>query len=312
MRTVKYKIKLDKLNTPKGTVSVFALRELVERLIDTSEKALKLAIDGTSVMKGQPPAWLKASVDFLITGLKEGSTVIEMNCPALKETAKEKIAEPDLWNILPDENDTALSVVSRAFKEVSKKNYNPDYFDTNLLKSFSSFNGFINKYSSSISITTAKSRKEDFKFDSKSIKKVNQIEQSIPEPRKVVITGLFNLIEHSEGKFRLKLRTGETITGEIDREQIDKEKMRSLWGKEATIKGWAEFSPKNNIRFIKADLIKEFENGDEFLNYPPHIQESLFVSEKKHKGLDKQGPLKEIWGKWPGDESVEEILADIN
>ncbi len=102
MKTVKYKIKLNNLNTPKGTISVLALRELVERLIDASEKALKLAIDGTSSKKGQPPAWLKASVDFLVTGLKEGSTVIEMDCPTLKETAKEKIAQRDLWSIVPD------------------------------------------------------------------------------------------------------------------------------------------------------------------------------------------------------------------
>lgn len=312
MKTVKYKIKLNSLNTPKGTISVLALRELVERLVETSEKALKLAIDGTSSKKGQPPAWLKASVDFLVTGLKEGSTVIEIDCPTLKETAKEKIAQRDLWSIVPDENDTALSIVSRSLIETAKKNYNSDYFDAGLLKSFSSFEFFLKKYSSSIDITTTKSRKEDFSFDVKKIEKISLIEQSIPEPRKIVINGFFDLIEHSEGKYRLKVKTGETITGEIDRELIDKEKMRLLWGKEVTIKGWAEFTPKNKIRYIKADLIKEFEKGDEFLNYSAHIQENLFVAEKVSKGLTKVNPLKEIWGKWPGDESADEILTEIN
>lgn len=312
MKTVKYKIKLINLNTPKGTISVIALRELVDRLIDTSEKALRLAIDGTSSKKGQPPTWLKASVDFLVTGLKEGSTVIEMDCPTLKETAKEKIVQQDLWSIVPNENDTALSMVSRSFIETAKKNYNSDYFDAGLLKSFSSFDHFLKRYSSSISITTTKSRKENFSFDQKKIEKINLIEQSIPEPRKVVISGLFDLIEHSEGKFRLNVKTGETITGEIDRELIDKEKMRLLWGKEVTIKGWAEFTPKNKLRYIKADLIRELEKGDEILSYSPQIQENLFVSEKVSKGLVKENPLKEIWGQWPGDESIDELLTEIN
>jgi hypothetical protein len=34
-----------------------------------------------------------------------------MECPALKETAKDKIAQRDLWSIIPDENDMAISVV---------------------------------------------------------------------------------------------------------------------------------------------------------------------------------------------------------
>lgn len=312
MKTVKYKIKLSKLGTPKGTISVLALRELVDRLIDTSEKALRLAIDGTSSKKGQSPAWLRASVDFLVTGLKEGSTIIEMDCPTLKETAEEKIAQRDLWSIVPDENDTAISIVSRSLAETAKKNYNTDYFDAGLLKSFSSFNSFLNKYSSSIGITTARSRKENFSLNTEAIKRIGLIEQSIPESKKVIISGMFNLIEHSEGKFHLKVKTGETITGEIDKEIIDKEKMRLLWGKEVTLKGFAEFTPKNKIRYIKADLIKDFESGDEFLNYPVHKQESLFVSESKPKTVSKESPLKEIWGQWPGDETVDDLLTDIN
>lgn len=312
LKTIKYKIKLNNLNTPKGTISVLALRELVDRLIDASEKALKLAIDGTSSKKGQPPTWLKASVDFLITGLKEGSTVLEMDCPTLRETAKEKIAQQDLWNIVPDANDTALSIVSRSLIETAKKNYNSNYFDAGLLKSFSSFESFLKRYSSSIDITTTKSRNENFSLDIKRVEKIGLIEQSIPEPRKIIISGLFDLIEHSEGKFRLKIKTGETITGEIDRELVEKEKMRTFWGKEVTIKGWAEFTPKNKIRYVKADLIKEFENGDEFLNYSTRLQENLFVAEKISPGLIKESPLKEIWGKWPGDESVDEVLAEID
>jgi len=275
LKTVRYKIKLNNLSTPKGTISVLALRELVEKLIDTSEKALKLAIDGTSSKKGQSPAWLKASVAFLITGLKEGSTVLEMECPTLKETAK--------------------------------KNFNSDYFDAGLLKSFSSFDNFLKKYSSSFSVTTTKSRKEDFTFNKMKLEKICLIEQSIPESRKIIINGLFDLIEHSDGKFRLKAKTGE-----IDRDQVDKEKMRTLWGKEVTIKGWAEFTPKNKIRYVRADLIKEYETGDEFLSYTPQIQENLFVTENISKGLLKESPLKEIWGKWPGDESIDEILVGIN
>lgn len=312
MKTIKYKIILNKLNSPKGTISVFALRELVERIIDTSEKALRLAVDGTSTKKGQSPAWLKASVDFLITGLKEGSTILVIDCPTLKESAKEKISQRDLWSIVPDENDTALSIVSRSLAETARENYNSDYFDAGLLKSFLSFDNFLKKHSQSIDFNTAKSRKENFSINIKKIENISLIERSIPLPQKIIICGLFDLIEHSDGKFRLKVKTGETIPGEIDRELIEKENMREHWGKEVTVKGLAEFSPKNKIRFIKADLIKKFENGDQYLNYSPQIQDNLFVYEKVSKSLSHESPLKEIWGKWPGDESIDELLSEIN
>ncbi|MCL5031157.1 MAG: hypothetical protein M1480_19310 [Bacteroidetes bacterium] len=77
MKTAKYILKIKGHKTPKGTISILALKELIDNLIEGSEKALRLSVEGTSSKKGQLPAWLRNSVDFTITGLRNRLKILE-------------------------------------------------------------------------------------------------------------------------------------------------------------------------------------------------------------------------------------------
>lgn len=46
---MKYKFKLKGLRTPAGTISIRALKDLVDTVIESSERGLRLAIQGESV-----------------------------------------------------------------------------------------------------------------------------------------------------------------------------------------------------------------------------------------------------------------------
>ncbi len=81
MKTASYILKINGLQAPKGAISILALKELIDNLIDSSEKALRLSVEGTSSKKGQLPAWLKNSVNYAITSLRKGSTKILITAP---------------------------------------------------------------------------------------------------------------------------------------------------------------------------------------------------------------------------------------
>lgn len=311
MKTANYILKINGLKAPKGTISILALKELIDNLIESSEKALRLSVEGTSSKKGQLPAWLKNSVDYTITGLRKGSTKILISAPELIETAPEELSQPDLWNILPKQDDTALSILIRAANDAINKNNDSSYLDNSLLSSLLSFDNFISSYAKSFELVSENGRSEKIKIDGKQIEKIKEFKKKIPEQQKVVLSGLFNEIEHIEGKFRLRLNNGITITGEIDKEFIDKERMRSLWGKMATVRGVAEFKPNKDIRYIKADLIKQYEESESILLNNTSKEEPLLLFEKPQPLKQHTNHLKGLWGSWPGDESIEELLKEL-
>ncbi len=311
MKTANYILKINGLTVPRGTISILALKELIDILVESSEKALRLSVEGTSSKKGQLPAWLRNSVDYTITGLRKGSTKILISAPELIETAQEELMQPDLWNILPKQDDTALSILIRAANDAINKNNESSYLDSSLLSSLLSFDNFIGSYAKSFELFSENGRSEKIKIESKQIENIREFKKKIPEQQKVILSGLFNEIEHTEGKFRLKLNDGTTITGEIDREFIDKERMRSLWGKTATVRGIAEFKPNKYIRYIKADLIKQYEERESILLNNTSQEEPLLLFERVQPLKQLTNPLKELWGAWPGDESIEELLKEL-
>src|ERR1041384_1584436 len=97
MASVKYKLRVKGLKTPDGTISLQALKELLDLLLENTERGLRLAIQGESVKRARKPTWLLKSLDMVVTGLEQGSTVLDIETPTLGETASELIQEQDLW-----------------------------------------------------------------------------------------------------------------------------------------------------------------------------------------------------------------------
>ena len=67
--------------TPKdGTISFSTLSELSEKLTALAESAVLSLVEGNSRPgQGKRPEWLKEVTDFTLSGLHEGSTVLELD-----------------------------------------------------------------------------------------------------------------------------------------------------------------------------------------------------------------------------------------
>jgi hypothetical protein len=141
--------------------------------------------------------------------------------------------------------------------------------------------------------------------------KISRIEQEIPEARSMVIAGIFNVIEHAQNRFQLALTDGRKILGIVESSFVSKDNMRSLWGEKVTIKGTGHFGANGKLRFIEAQMIKPQEKGDEIFE---HVMEPIpmfsLLGETKPTTMIVS-PLKSIWGQWPGNESIEDLLLEL-
>ncbi len=312
MKGVQYTIKIRGLKTPEGTIPLLALKEFSDNLLDGAEKALRLSVEGASVKRGALPEWLKKSLDFTVTGIKKGSTELDIQAPTLEEAAPEQIRQQDLWYTFPEPDDTAVSLLSKSISEVTSEHLESEYYDSGVLKALLSFDSVLKEYATEFEVDSKDRPKEHFKISKDELGKISQIKAKTPEPRAVILTGLFNVIEHATRRFKLTLENGANIPGSADPSFIDAEYMRTLWGKDVTIKGTAYFNPSGKIRFLEAQLLKQFETGEKIFQDITELQSPLLEVEEAKNKFGIKSPLKEIWGQWPGEESIDQILTALN
>ena len=312
MKAMRYKIKIYGLKSPEGTMPMVALKEICSALMESSERALRLSIEGISLKRGTVPKWLKKSLQFTVTGITKGSTVLEIEAPTLEASAPEKVQQPDLWYTPPDPKDTALSLLSRSVLDATTEQMESDRYDRGVLESLLSFRPFLKDYAKEFDVDCASRKSDNFKINGPALDKISRIEAKTPEPRAIILSGLFTLIEHPSRRFQLTLEDGRKLLGTADPSHIDVEQMRALWGRKVTLKGMAAFKPSGVVHFIQAEMIKPFETGEElFLSRPQFKTPVELVKEVKRRG-EIRGPLMEVWGKWPGEESIDEILISLN
>jgi hypothetical protein len=308
---MKYKLKIKGLDSPDGTISIRALKELVELVLDCSERGLRLAVQGESVKRGRLPSWLTKSLDFTVTGIEKGSTTVVVEAPSLGETAAALIQQQDFWYTKPTDEDTALSLMSRSVRDTVSEDADSNAYDKGVLDGLLSFEGFLSKFAERVVVESPQRPEENFSLGCEELQRVRRLKEQTPEPIAFVLSGEFDLIHHSNRRFQLRLSNGQIVPGTVDPDHLGIEDMRQFWGKKVTIKGTVHFRPGRRIRLIEAQVIKPAEEGEEvFERMPiPPVPGRLFESDLQR--LNAGPALEEIWDKWPGDESMEEILAAL-
>ena len=311
-KTLKYQIRLEGLYTSRGTIPLKALKEVCDLVLATAERGLRLAVEGNSVRPGRLPHWLSKSLDLTVTGLAKGSTVLNIEAPFLGSTAKEQIKQQDLWHVVPQAGDTAFTLFARSIHDTTAGEMESDSYDRGVLESLLEFKPFLKNNADSVELRCPLRPQEHFKLGEAELEKIQKLKARTPEPRAVMLSGQFDSIEHSKRRFHLILGNGESVLGAIDATYLSVEVMRQFWGKKATIKGIAHFRPSGRPRLIEAQIIKPMDAGDEIFSTVPQVQtEASFLKEIKDAEM-KRGWLKDVWGKWPGDEPIEELLAALN
>ncbi len=305
-----YKIILKGLKDPKGTISLVALSKFSEVIIQTSEKLLRYLVDGVSTKRGKIPEWLSESVNFTFTGIEAGSTQLNIIAPNVKDVILSLNRQTDIFEEdISYLDTTAISLLYKSFDDISKGKADSKYIEYSVLKSMANFKLFTEQYANSTEIVNANETNEIISINKEKIKLVNDYLKRIPSPRKGFVSGLFNQIEHKKMSFQLIQDNNKKIRGEIKSDSINKEMMRELWGKKVTLKGTVFYKPSGDIQFIEAEMIKPFEERDNILSVKEG-KESVY--ELKSRLSKSQKWIDRVWGKWPGDENIKDLLNELN
>ena len=135
----------------------------------------------------------------------------------------------------------------------------------------------------------------------------------IPAPRAFIVSGRIEEVRPGSGRFLLVTGSGSRLLGRFDPGLLPAERLRPLWDNRTTVEGIVHFKTNGQPRFIEASRIIAFRDGDEVFDEMPYV-ETPETSDQLRLHLEQTASLDpmELAGSWPGDEPVEELLAQLD
>jgi len=308
-----YQLRLGGLKQADGHIKACDLNAVVDALLKTAECATRLAATGRSTAKGTRPEWLRASIDFVITGLAQGSTVLHIQAPRLADVAGAQFSQKSLWaevSLQPEAS--ALDLAARAINEAQGEHI--ENLDDGILDAMLKFQHAIHEPKVTYELTPSHASHGRFLLNQQSYDRITEYKQRIPEPRACIVSGRIDRISHGTGDFLLVVGEGKRLTGHLEADMSDREILRSLWGESATVEGMIHFGANGQARYINARKISRFTQGDEGFRAMPQVDLSHTRGELPHKLKQAAAEFDPmiLWGTWPGDESLEELMAELS
>ena len=122
---------------------------------------------------------------------------------------------------------------------------------------------------------------------------------------RVRLAGLLDMVRASTQTFALRLDDGQEVQGALIAGQI--EELAPLFRKMVLVLGRAVYRASGALLRVDADEVLPSSGQDHFFSKVPESSPATFnLNRELHKQRHKKG-LAAIIGKWPGDESDEEI-----
>ena len=209
--------------------------------------------------------------------------------------------------------DTALDFAARAIREALSENSSGDYFDSSVLAAIGNLGYAIRETGVRYQLTPESKQHENFELDRQSCAQIRARLNDFPAPQAFVVSGRLDEIKHGSGRFSLLVNERTTLFGRLDPTSLNVETLRPLWGKHTTVEGMVHFKANGESRLIEARRISGRLEGDSVFEEIPTVasQESPDLFPLRSKEIKAFDPI-ELAGAWPGDEPIEELLAQLD
>jgi len=279
------------------------LRDLTEVFVTGAEQALRYRLEGKSTARGPQPVWLRRAADFQITSLDLHSPRRELGLQArsLVESMAEQFGQAELFDDL-DPRRSPLDLFEDALADALDGKADSDAFDHPLLQTCAAFETILSAGIDSIEIMNGRT----VRIDPTSMLRVVSLTKNTFAERRVSLAGRIDLIRYSDCRFTLITKDGAKVAGTA--KDLGTEALRDAFGKDVVITGRAEFRPSGRLLRIEAESVDSASEKD--LQIFSAVPRSLSAAAPIQRAPTKGG-LAALLGKWPGDEPLEPLLAQL-
>ncbi len=304
----RYILRLKGLPTRPGAISARLLGHLLADLTVCTQRVTRLLVEGTSVQKGMP-SWLEHAADFEVVAQGRGSTTLTLEAPRFGSLNDPDFCQADLFAVGPTPEDTSLSCLARAMDDVLRGNAESDFAEAGVLDAVWSMRHLFVCAEMRTELFREGTAKPLVAFGRTEIERVAELRRALPKPKEAIISGKLDGLRHTARRFFLELPDSHEVRGQLHPEFLTPEELAKFFGQNVTIRGEAHFKPTGSLRIFVARTVRAQTAGEEVFNTFPAVQtEAAFVGDLRKEAKSKSGWLTDVWSKWPGDESIGELL----
>lgn len=300
-----YELKISDAVEENGKIDLVRLSSIAEGISKIAEGALQIRLKGISITKGRKKDSLKKSLKITLSGLKKGSTILCLESEKFKDTLDN--VQLDIFRTesqidLPEQ--TPISLFVSSFGEISKNNGESELLDKSLLRELKSFKKSFFGENETFTISNEGSfevlelRKSDFD-------KIQILEEETPESQPIILNGIVEELKYS--KLKVKILTNEGVINGFLSDELSASDISPFWGKEITITGVNHFK-SNKTSIVEIKKVHQPNESDNYFSRKSKKSSSI-EDQLKHQIDRKSGnKLSEIVGKWPDEDSFEDLI----
>lgn len=284
-----------------------SLGSLLEQIPDAVRQSVRMAVEGRSQAKGKRPDWLRAVSDIRFLG-HEGNeeTILHFEAPILGEAAPRLYEQQEFWPTKPAPEDSGFDVLADMFLDVAAQNADSERFDRPLLDRIYGLRHVLNGTFQEMAIAGHRHTAAQPVLVTPAIVEIaGNLYANTPMPQQARIAGKLDMLRASTQSFAVVLDDGQEIRGVL--REGDIEQIGSLLNRRVLVLGQAVYRPSGRLLRVDAEEII-LPTGQEafFSAIPKPVRKQFDLRETVREQQRKLG-VAAIFGKWPGEETDEEI-----
>lgn len=288
------------------------VRDLLDTLDRSARGAVRLRLEGYSASRGPTPGWLDRAARFdlqLDAAVPDGTLRLEAR--TLGESLPDRFEQPDLFGPDAVADETPISLLAAGLGDAVRGRRESEAFDDALLHHFETLGRVFGRHVETLEFRNGRPDAPTLTLTAEGIHVVEQMQRQIPRPERVRVAGRLDAIRYSDRAFTLVVPRGPSLRGVFAGD--DGGRLKAHFGQVVAVSGMGHFKPSGALRVIEADGVAPASEGD--LAVFAAVPTPLGAAFDPHDVRVPQGPktgIAAIFGKWPGEESDEEILRILD
>lgn len=305
-----YEIKFSGAPADDGTISLERLAALANSLQAIAKGALQIRLGGMSNWRGRTTLRLNQALEIRLSGLREGSTVLDLECDTFRDTLlgqQGNVFRPQILEELPAL--TPLALVIQSFSDALSENGNEEFLDKPLLHELQHFKRVFLAEGEAI-VFSNRGSLPALRLSKADLNTIKTLEEQTPNPQSILVKGLVETLKYSNAKVIIQLETGRVDA--FLPNSIPPAAIGQYWGQELTISGTAHYRPSGRIAYIEIERIFQPGKGDEYFSRKKSSESTEQQIKRQLAEKQFQNKLGEIVGQWPGDETYEDLVKQLS
>lgn len=269
---------------------------------------------GLAGKRGRRPDWLNEANDFglvEIDFLGDEEARLHITAPRYGDIEESPYNDPQAQlfgsaiDRLPSATDTAFDTFADVLTDIRNHREDSDRFDSTLLDRIGKLRRAHKSGVSEMEIAGDRISDREGTITRLIVDTADRWRNTTPAPRKVRVCGKLHMIEFARQVFSVELADGAKVRGVWLGDSI--EPLRALGGETVVFSGTAVFRPSGLVLRVETDRIDRAAEADMFFSEMPKASPRTVRLEQEIAAQQARGGIAAVFGKWPGDETPEEL-----